>query len=546
MPQSPSTIRNNLLKEPILNLTVQDSQKKRKLEIDMHNTSGSDNGKEKNIIEALQQQLDDEKENNRYLKNQMSKMHDQISKLTDTIEKLNEAITKLQSNKNGNEKLNRSRTKKTKTNNENNNSVTNTKQKPNATQTNNANATPAHSPNGNINKNITSNNSSNGNEMDITPPTAEERDEPNTTNTNEFSGESQKEKNTSLNDESDEEEETDTNTYAQNEKITRTSKIPPIDIWTENHQATQQIIRHNMPDFSCVFTRLNKSKIRVFPKSIQVRNKLIELLRQRNINYNTYTPSDERMQSVLLKGTEIDNSSTIINTLSEHGIVPHNVQLYETGYMRKNNVKSNIWQVTLQPKTDTNTLTNIRYIAEWSVKWELQRKRAITQCRRCQRFNHSASNCTLPYRCVKCINTHAPGECPIDSSDNKTKPCCVNCKGEHTANNARLCPYFKRQLEIKTTKSKQTQSKKNHASSNQPIQPPQKNTQTYASAVSSNHQQRKPSTNKTSSHQQYTHYDIKLILEENQKSMRDLMQSVFESQNKFMNALINCNVSNNQ
>lgn len=100
------------------------------------------------------------------------------------------------------------------------------------------------------------------------------------------------------------------------------------------------------------------------------------------------------MQNILLKGTEIHDMQTIKEALEKVGIQPHNIQTFETGYMRQNNIQSNIWQITLQPKTDTNTILNIRYIAEWSVKWELMKKPLITQCRRCERFNHSASNCT--------------------------------------------------------------------------------------------------------------------------------------------------------
>ncbi|KAI4473877.1 hypothetical protein M0802_015898 [Mischocyttarus mexicanus] len=37
------------------------------------------------------------------------------------------------------------------------------------------------------------------------------------------------------------------------------------------------------------------------------------------------------------------------------------------------------------------------------------------QCRRCQRFGHSVSNCDLEYRCVKCREEHEPGECKAAS-----------------------------------------------------------------------------------------------------------------------------------
>lgn len=102
----------------------------------------------------------------------------------------------------------------------------------------------------------------------------------------------------------------------------------------------------------------------------------MELLTEKHIQYNTYT---SRMQNILLKGTEIDNAKTIERALEKNGIQPHNIQRFETGYMRKINITSNIQQITPKPKTDTNAVTNIRYIAEWSVKWELMKKPLIMQ-----------------------------------------------------------------------------------------------------------------------------------------------------------------------
>lgn len=240
--------------------------------------------------------------------------------------------------------------------------------------------------------------------------------------------------------------------FAENDKVKRTSNIPPIDVWTSTQSATQQIIRYRLPNYSCTFSKINKTKMRVFPKSIEARNRLIDLLNESKINFNTYTPADEKMQNVLLKGTEINEESVIRDALSKNGIQPHKIQRFETGFMRKSGIQSNIWQIVLLPKTDINTIFNIKYVAEWSVKWQIMRKPAIVQCKRCQRLNHSASNCTLPYRCVKCTDIHEPGKCPYDNNRNKTKPKCVNCNGEHTANNAALCPLFKKEMRLREEK----------------------------------------------------------------------------------------------
>lgn len=57
------------------------------------------------------------------------------------------------------------------------------------------------------------------------------------------------------------------------------------------------------------------------------------------------------------------------------------------------------------------------------------RKPKITQCRRCQSFFHSASNCYLPPRCVKCKETHEIGKCTLNDvpKEERNKIFCVLC-----------------------------------------------------------------------------------------------------------------------
>lgn len=188
----------------------------------------------------------------------------------------------------------------------------------------------------------------------------------------------------------------------------------------------------------------------------------------------------------------------------------------------------------LQPKTDIQQVLKIRYVAEWSVKWEIMRKPPITQCRKCQRFNHTASNCQLQYRCVKCLDQHEPGKCSLDSSKNTFKPTCVNCKGEHTANNAKLCPAFQKQVQIKEAKKEKKQTKKNTtepAPRTQTKSSQQQSTTSYAAALKP-----KPNSNKNINTHPRNHNEE--IVKESQKSMRDMMEALIESQSKLFRALI--------
>lgn len=163
------------------------------------------------------------------------------------------------------------------------------------------------------------------------------------------------------------------------------------------------------------------------------------------------------MINIIIKGLDhVDDPSTIEIELERNGIVPYKTEKFTTGYMRKNKVKSNLWHLILQPNTDTKSLFAIRIIDQAIVKFEFLRKPKVIQCKRCQRFNHSASNCNLPYRCVKCTNEHEPGQCKFDNETNKFKPTCVNCQGNHTANDGKNCPIFQKVIANRNKGTKNT------------------------------------------------------------------------------------------
>lgn len=252
----------------------------------------------------------------------------------------------------------------------------------------------------------------------------------------------------------------ETNPDDDNDFVTkRNKKIPPVDIWSENTKAIQKKLNETFPKGSLIFWRINKSKFRIFPKTSELRDKLIEYLSLRGYHFNTYKQQDEKLINILIKNTDIDDAELIRDELVSIGIEPHTIKRYETGYMRKNGIESKIWHLILHPNTDTKSLFEKKNIGSHIVKYEHMKKPVITQCKRCQRFNHSASSCHLPYRCVKCSNQHEPGQCPLDTSTNKTKLKCANCGGEHTANDAKRCPAFTKAIQIRETKKKENTNK---------------------------------------------------------------------------------------
>jgi hypothetical protein len=85
--------------------------------------------------------------------------------------------------------------------------------------------------------------------------------------------------------------------------------------------------------------------------------------------------------------------------------------------------------------------THHKIIDNMIIKWEKFQKssRSATQCHKCQRYGHSAVNCGHKYRCIKCVETHLPGNCKRTNRERSAK--CVNCQGDHPAN-SRTCMFY--------------------------------------------------------------------------------------------------------
>lgn len=432
-----------------------------------------------NMIENLTEQLQHERANSAKLNEKLDNMEKHISTLTSTIEKLNEIIANLQKNV-------QNQTEKTSHESGANQPQKEKEQSPHI-MSDNSNAThtqQCNTLNDNLNtipmdlnvssneNNATTSENNNNNNGATSNGSASNNSEPTNKNKKTLgecsNGIKQQQiydvrqtnaipMNTSGNTQNNDGNQ---KIYDENEKVKRDNQIPPIVVWSDTQSETQDEIRKNMPRHSFVFGKINKGKFRIIARDSDVRQKIITFLKSRGYQFNTYTPSNEKMKNVLLKGCEVDEESLIVDALARQNISPHKVQRFTTGFMRANNIQSRIWQITLLPNTDIKVVFGIRYIEQCAVKWEFMAKPAITQCKKCQRFNHSSANCFLPYRCVKCINEHEPGMCPLNTAKNATKPKCINCKGEHAANNATECPVFKRAIEQQNQKTKKGETNK--------------------------------------------------------------------------------------
>lgn len=137
--------------------------------------------------------------------------------------------------------------------------------------------------------------------------------------------------------------------------------------------------------------------------------------------------------------------------------------------------------VQITRKSQTERLAKIQYLLMHRVSWEKLKlkSKSPTQCKNCQRFGHTATNCLYGYRCVKCTKTHDRGQCPRNKiiEEAKKKPnkegfiilddrvACVNCKQKGHPANHKSCPFYQNYIERKAatnnTTSRVSQSQSN-------------------------------------------------------------------------------------
>lgn len=174
------------------------------------------------------------------------------------------------------------------------------------------------------------------------------------------------------------------------------------------------------------------------------------------------------MKCFILRGINTSfgfSTDDILNELIRAGL-PSNTQVIEhiTGFNRANPIIPHLYRVLVPFNFDVAIFLRIQAIFGVAVKFAKFVSRSTTQCCNCQSYFHTAAACKRPYRCVKCIDNHLPGECP-KNNNNEAAPQCVNCHGYHTANNQPKCDYFIKTIQPIVNKRSNTTS--NGKSTNQ-------------------------------------------------------------------------------
>ncbi|GFS80054.1 uncharacterized protein TNCV_2988361 [Trichonephila clavipes] len=131
------------------------------------------------------------------------------------------------------------------------------------------------------------------------------------------------------------------------------------------------------------------------------------------------------------------NINYITNDLAEVGFQIESC----TQLTSKRTKKSLPYFLVILPRNDNNSkIFDIAKLGYLQVKVEGYLVRGITQCFNCNNFYHTAANCFMKPRCLKCVKEHATKNC--HSKERQLNPFCVNCQDFGHSACYTKCPKF--------------------------------------------------------------------------------------------------------
>lgn len=212
-------------------------------------------------------------------------------------------------------------------------------------------------------------------------------------------------------------------------------KVPPINIYNVEPNELISFIKNGLKinDFQIKDLNHKNKKITLHLKSMANFSRVKIHLQKTHTNFYTFTPKCIKNKTILLKGLSGTTATELIldelRTFENQNLKFVKVAPFYTNRSKKEKYCLSSFLVQLSPESDTNELKNIKGILHHCIKWEPLKKPEIQQCRNCQGFFHSAANCFLPPRCVKCKLSHETGKCAIDTVDEneRDKLYCVVC-----------------------------------------------------------------------------------------------------------------------
>ncbi|GFV84944.1 nucleic-acid-binding protein from transposon X-element [Trichonephila clavipes] len=242
---------------------------------------------------------------------------------------------------------------------------------------------------------------------------------------------------------------TTTNDPPPSANTPRTYLPPPIMLKTSAE--TREHMKVITTAFPNIRSKLFGELIKLYTNTSIDYHKLLNLLDQHQFQYHVITPKDERPIKVVIKGLPCNTDiNDIKSDLTDQGFTDNKVsQLIG----RITTQKLPVFMITLPRNINNAKIFQLKTLSYLSIRVEGYEGTGVTQCYKCNRFNHTPDNCHMIPRCLKCGEAHQTKDCPIQRVETAY---CINCQAYGHMANYSKCPLFPKPRKGKTIKNNYT------------------------------------------------------------------------------------------
>lgn len=169
---------------------------------------------------------------------------------------------------------------------------------------------------------------------------------------------------------------------------------------------------------------------------------LLKELTEANLQFHTYTPSDEKTHGFVIRGLD---SKPELEEIKEDLEITHQIPIQKV-YKMNTNFRPLYLIITDKNVSLTFLTENIKFVCNTKIKWELHNNnKKMAQCKRCQEWGHATTNCFADPTCAHCAESHWTHQCM-----KKEAVKCSNCKQEGHKSYSVECPVYIKRLEFIT------------------------------------------------------------------------------------------------
>lgn len=245
--------------------------------------------------------------------------------------------------------------------------------------------------------------------------------------------------------------------------------VSPIVV-TDHKTNIQEILDASKLDFNL---QLNSIGRKILPKSAEIKTKIVELLKNKNINFYTHPENDNKVFKVILSGLPQIEIKCIDECLKEQNIAPTKTTMFNTQSEKK------LYLLHFNAnEVNKKTLEPINYVYHHKVKWlpYKPKRSGPTQCLKCLMYGHGIKSCNRYTVCMLCAGQHLTKDCTTHNNKNNTNTNtnvvykCFNCMSakiehNHKANDIN-CPFRKKYEEAKINARNKTTTNNNRSQAN--------------------------------------------------------------------------------